>query len=61
MAYSAFRQLIGSTAFRAGVEVIGINPAYTSVIGLAKFGTGYKLTPHEAAAVEVSPISRTNS
>jgi IS605 OrfB family transposase len=54
MAYSAFRQLIGSTAFRAGVEVIGINPAYTSVIGLAKFGSGYKLTPHEAAAVAIA-------
>jgi len=44
MAYSAFRQLIGSTAFRAGVESDRHNPAYTSVIGLAKFGTGYKLT-----------------
>ena len=54
MVYSAFRQLIGSTAFRAGVEVIGINPAYTSVIGLAKFGSGYKLTPHQAAAVAIA-------
>ena len=44
MAYSAFRQLLGSKAFSEGVEVIGINPAYTSVIGLVKFGPGYKLT-----------------
>ena len=35
MGYSAFRQLLGSKAFSEGVEVIGINPAYTSVIGLA--------------------------
>jgi len=54
MAYSAFCQLIGSTAFRAGVEVIGRNPAYTSVIGQAKFESGYKLTPHEAAAVAIA-------
>jgi len=54
MAYSAFRQLLGSKAFSEGVEVIGINPAYTSVIGLVKFGPGYKLTPHEAAAVAIA-------
>ena len=42
MADSAFRQLLGSKAFSEGVEVIGINPAYTSVIGLVKFGSGYK-------------------
>ena len=54
MVYSAFRQLIGSTAFRAGVALIGINPAYTSVIGLAKFGPGYKVTPHQAAAVAIA-------
>ena len=35
MAYSAFRQVLSSRAFSEGVEVIGINPAYTSVIGLA--------------------------
>jgi len=54
MAYSAFRQLLYSKAFREGVEVIGINPAYTSVIGLVKFGAGYKLTPHQAAAVAIA-------
>ena len=54
MGYSAFRQLLGSKAFSEGVEVIGINPAYTSVIGLVKFGPGYKLTPHEAAAVAIA-------
>jgi IS605 OrfB family transposase len=54
MAYSAFRQVLSSRAFREGVEVIGINPTYTSVIGLVKFGPGYKLTPHEAAAVAIA-------
>jgi IS605 OrfB family transposase len=54
MADSAFRQLLGSKAFSEGVEVIGINPAYTSVIGLVKFGVGYKLSPHQAAAVAIA-------
>ena len=54
MAYSTFRQLLYSKAFRESVEVIGINPAYTSVIGLVKFGSGYKLTPHQAAAVAIA-------
>ncbi len=54
MAYTAFKNLILSKAFREGVEVIGINPAYTSVIGLVKFGAGYKLTPHQAAAVAIA-------
>ena len=33
MAYSAFKNIVLSKAFVEGVEVIGINPAYTSVIG----------------------------
>ena len=54
LAYSAFKELIVSKAFQEGVEVIGINPAYTSVIGLVKFGFGYKMTPHQAAAVAIA-------
>ena len=54
MAYSAFRNLLLSKAFQEGVEVIGINPAYTSVIGWVKFGIGYRLTPHQAAAVAIA-------
>jgi IS605 OrfB family transposase len=54
MAYSAFRSLTLSKAFVEGVEVIGINPAYTSVIGWAKFGIGYRLPPHQAAAVAIA-------
>jgi len=52
--YAAFRKLLLSKAFQYGVEVISINPAYTSVIGWVKFGTGYRLTPHQAAAVAVA-------
>src|SRR5208282_2664737 len=54
LAYSIFKSLILSKAFVSGVEVIGVNPAYTSVIGLVKFGAGYKLTPHQAAAVAIA-------
>jgi len=54
MAYSAFRQLLGSKVFREGVEVIGINPAYTSVIWTSEVRAGYKLSPHQAAAVAIA-------
>jgi transposase len=33
LAYNQIHQMISSSAFRAGVEVITINPAYTSLIG----------------------------
>ena len=49
-----FRNLLLSKAFREGVEVIGSNPAHTSVIGWVKFGIGYRLTPHQAAAVAIA-------
>ncbi len=54
LTYSAFRQLLGGKVFQEGVEVIGINPAYTSVIGFVKFGIGYKMTPHQGAAVAIA-------
>jgi IS605 OrfB family transposase len=54
LAYSAFKQIVLSHAFKEGVEVITINPAYTSVIGMVKFGSGYRLTPHQGAAVAIA-------
>ena len=54
MAYAAFRNLLFSKAYQEGVEVVAINPAYTSVIRWVKFGIGYRLTPHQAAAVAIA-------
>ena len=53
-AFDAFGQAVRSRAAREGVEVILVNPAFTSVIGYAKFGPGYGLSPHQAAAVAIA-------
>jgi hypothetical protein len=43
-----------AAAARQGVEVIAVNAAFTSVIGYAKFGPGYGLSVHAAAAVAIA-------
>ncbi len=53
-AHALFFRLLGSRAHREGVEVIRVNPAFTTVIGYAKFGVGYGLSPHAAAAVAIA-------
>jgi IS605 OrfB family transposase len=53
-AYHRFHALLVSRAAREGVEVIQVNPAFTSVIGLIKFSSGYGLSRHASAAVAVA-------
>ena len=37
--------------YREGVEIIAVNPAYSSVVGRVKFMERYGLTVHQAAAL----------
>jgi IS605 OrfB family transposase len=53
-AYSAFAQLIRGRCAREGVELIEVNPAFTSVIGRGKFANGYGLSVHRAAACAIA-------
>ena len=53
-AYAAFAQVVRGRCAREGVELIGVNPAFTSVIGQAKFGPGYGLSVHRAAACAIA-------
>lgn len=55
-AYAAFHALLVSRAAREGVEVIEVNPAYTSVIGKVKFMARYGLSPHGAAEADARPV-----
>ena len=50
-AYGQFREYLVSRGHREGVEVVGVNPAYSSVIGRVKFMERYGLTVHQAAAM----------
>jgi IS605 OrfB family transposase len=50
-AYSNIINSIHSRAFRFGIHVQEVNPAYTSVIGRVKFAKRYGLSIHESAAL----------
>ena len=50
LAYSKFNRLIKAAAFRAGVEVIEVDPAYTSVIGAINYAQILGISTHTAAA-----------
>ena len=51
-AFSLFQKMVQSRCERDGVELIRVNPAFTSVIGYAKFG-GYQINSHVAAAMAI--------
>jgi len=53
-AYHKFYSLILSRAAREGVEVPPVKATFTSVIGDAKFASGYGFSRHTAAAVAIA-------
>jgi IS605 OrfB family transposase len=53
-AYAAFAQMVRGRCAREGVELISVNPAFTSVIGRGKFAMGYGLSVHRAAAMAIA-------
>jgi IS605 OrfB family transposase len=53
-AYSQFLKILKSQAWRSGVELKLVNPAYTSVIGKVKFSLGYGLSTHLGAAMAIA-------
>ena len=53
-AYNKFKQFIEARAFKHGVRVYKVNPAFTSVIGRVKFASRYGLTVHHAAALVIA-------
>jgi IS605 OrfB family transposase len=54
LAISAFGQAVRAACFRTGVEVIEVNPAWTSVIGAVNFAARCGLSVHLAAAVAIA-------
>ena len=52
--FSMFETMIHTRAAKYGIEVISVNPAFTSVIGYFKFGYGNGLNRHESAAVAIA-------
>ncbi|MUG93982.1 IS200/IS605 family element transposase accessory protein TnpB [Scytonema sp. UIC 10036] len=58
MAYSQFTQMIESRCIKSGVELIKVNAAYTSVIGVTKYMAAYGLNSGCAAALVVARRSQ---
>jgi IS605 OrfB family transposase len=54
LAYREFDQLIKGACFRAGVEVLEVNPAYTSVIGAINHARIFGISKHQAAAYVIA-------
>lgn len=53
-AYSKFKNMLKAKASKQGVEVIEVNPAYTSIIGQVKFMKRYGLSSHGSAACVIA-------
>jgi IS605 OrfB family transposase len=52
-AYSEFFKLLNSILFNRGIELITVNPAYSSIIGLVKYLRMYGKACDEAAALAI--------
>ncbi|MEN8221416.1 MAG: IS200/IS605 family accessory protein TnpB-related protein [Pseudomonadota bacterium] len=52
--YSKFRSFLESRAYRHGVRLYKVNPAFTSVIGRVKYASRYGMTVHHAAALVIA-------
>ena len=56
-AYGKVKAYFISRGYREGVEIIEVNPAYSSVVGRVKFMERYGLTVHQAAALVLAPLA----
>src|SRR4051794_23500806 len=52
-AYSTYQRMLKSKCEMAGIELISVNPAYTSQIGHHKFMKKYGISSHESAALVI--------
>jgi IS605 OrfB family transposase len=52
--YSKFRSFLESRAYRHGIRIYKVNPAFTSVIGRIKYASRYGMTVHHAAALVIA-------
>jgi len=53
-AYGQAIQSLRAAAFRAGVEVVEVNPAYTSTIGAVNHAARFGISIHQGAAIAIA-------
>jgi IS605 OrfB family transposase len=54
LSYSSIQNTLRSASYRAGVEVIEVNPAYTSTIGAVNYSQRYGISTHQSAAIAIA-------
>ena len=54
LSYNKIKQGIHSAAYRWGIEVIEVNPAYTSTIGAVNYAKSYGVSIHQGAAFAIA-------
>ena len=54
LAYAQYQELCVSKCFKAGVELVKVNPAFTSVIGRVKYAKRLGISTHLAAALAIA-------
>lgn len=52
-AYNAIKGTIAGRAYREGIHVFYVNPAYSSLVGRSKFQIKYGITSHQSAALVI--------
>ena len=53
-AYRQTLQYLQAAAFRAGIEVMAVNPAYTSTIGAVNYAVRFGISIHQGAAIAIA-------
>jgi IS605 OrfB family transposase len=53
-AYSQAQQILRSACYRSGIEVLSVNPAYTSTIGAINYAQRFGISVHMAAALVIA-------
>ena len=53
-AYRQILQNLMAAAFRAGVEVLAVNPAFTSTIGAVNYAARFGISIHQGAAIAIA-------
>lgn len=54
LSYSAIQQILKARAYDAGIEVISVNPAYTSTIGQVNYAGRFGISIHQGAALAIA-------
>ena len=52
-AYSSYKKMLDAKCEKSGIEIISVNPSYTSQIGHHKYMKRYGLSSHESAAMVI--------